>query len=383
MTLSDLLSNEELRRHEFPVTTREVFLAHAGVCPLPRRVAEAVATCARDGTRGDQEAPARDFLTVTRELAAQLLGARPAEIALVGPTSLALSVVANGLQFRRGANVLVYFDDYPSNVYPWMTLAGRGVEVRFLNVRRLGVIRPLDVLGQVDEDTALVALASCHFISGWRLDLPRLGHALRARGIRFCVDGIQTVGAFPTPVGHVDILAADAHKWLLGPCAAGLLYVRQEIQEELVPTVYGWHNLRCPDFVAQEELRFRPDARRYEAGSANLLGIAGLKAALELVLEIGVDAIAAELRRKRARLVTALQARGWEVLCADAPPENTGGITSFHRPGTDLAARHAQLAAAGIVTSLRKDRAGSQYLRLSPHFYNTDEELDRALALLS
>ncbi len=383
MTLTDLLQNEDLRRHEFPVVTRAVYLAHAGVCPLPRRVAEAVAAAARDGAMGDQEtAVPRDFIPQTRALAARLLGATPEEIALVGPTSLALSLVANGLSFRRRANVLVYFDDYPSNVYPWMSLAERGVEVRFLNLHRLGVIRPVDVLGQVDEDTALVALASCHFIAGWRPDLARIGTALRERGILFCVDGIQTLGAFPTLAAHADIIAADAHKWLLGPCAAGILYVRREVQEQLQPSVFGWHNLRCPNFVAQEELKFRPDARRYEAGSANLLGLAGLKAALELALELGVDAIAAELLRKRTRLVAALREKGYEVLCADTPPENAGGIVSFHRPGTDMGGLHARLAAEGIITSLRADRAGTRYLRFSPHYYNTDAELDRALARL-
>ncbi len=383
MTLHDLLTHEELRRHEFPVVTRSIYLAHAGVCPLPRRVAEAVAVCARDGAEGDQEtAVPRDLVARTRALAARLLGATPEEVALVGPTSLALSLVANGLSFRRGANVLVYFDDYPSNVYPWMALADRGVEVRFLNLHRLGQIRPVDVLGQVDEATALVALASCHFISGWRLDLPRLGAALRERGILFCVDAIQTLGAFPTLAAHADILAADAHKWLLGPCAAGILYVRREVRERLQPTVFGWHNLHCPDFVAQEELRFRPDARRYEAGTANLLGLAGLKAALDLALEIGVEAIAAELLRKRARLVQGLRARGWEVLGAEAPSENASGIVTFHRPGTDMAALHARLMAAGVHTSLRRDRTGLHYLRLSPHYYNTDAELDRALVCL-
>lgn len=383
MNLPEILGNEALRRHEFPVVEHAVYLAHAGVCPLPRRVAELTAACAIAGMHGDQEmAVGRDFLAETRGLAARLLQARPEEVALVGPTSLALSLVANGLRFRRNANVVVYFDDYPSNVYPWMSLADRGVTVRFLNLRRLGAIRLIDVLGQIDEDTRLVALASCHFVSGWRLELSRLGRELRARGIWFCVDGIQTLGAFPTTVEHVDILAADAHKWLLGPCAAGVLYVRREVQEELVPTVYGWHNVRCPNFTTQEELAFKPDARRYEAGSANLIGIAGLRAALELVLEVGVDTIAAELQRKRVWLVAALQAKGYEVLCADAPPANAGGITTCHRPGADMAALHARLQAAGIVTSLRSDRTGRQYLRFSPHYYNTDEELERALAQL-
>ncbi len=383
MTIDEILNDEALRRREFPVTERAVYLAHAGVCPLPRRVAQAVSDCAARGALDDQEtAVPRTFLSETREVAARLLHAKPTEIALVGPTSLALSLVANGLPFPRNTNILVYFDDYPTNVYPWMTLADRGVEVRFLNVRRLGTIRPGDVLGQVDEDTRLVALASCHFIAGWRLELERLGRALRARDIWFCVDGIQTLGAFPTTVEHVDIFAADAHKWLLGPCAAGVLYVREELQQHLAPTVYGWHNLSCPSFVAQEDLTFKPDARRYEAGSANLVGMAGLRAAMELAFELGVDAIAAELRRKRTLLVPELVGRGYEVLGADAPPDNVSGITSFHRPGADMAALHQRLTAAGVVASLRTDRAGQQYLRFSPHFYNTDAELGQALELL-
>ena len=170
MTLTEILANEELRQHEFPVAREKIFLAHAGVCPLPRRVAEAISDCANQATLGDQEAFMLHRLDDARKLAAQLLNCQPDEIALVGPTSLALSFVAAGLNFRKGDNILIYHDDYPSNVYPWMALAARGVEVRLLNTRGLGVIRPVDVMGQVDENTRLVALASCHFISGFRLE---------------------------------------------------------------------------------------------------------------------------------------------------------------------------------------------------------------------
>jgi selenocysteine lyase/cysteine desulfurase len=304
------------------------------------------------------------------------------EIAFVGPTSLALSLVASGLPLRRGDNILIYQDDYPSNVYPWMALAAKGVQVRLMNVRDLGRIRSIDVEGQVDENTRLVALASCHFVSGWRLDLPGIGRLLQSRNIPFCVDGIQTLGAFPTTVEHVDFLAADSHKWLLGPCAAGVFYVRKTLQEKLRPKVFGWHNVRCPNYVAQDQLVHPPDARRYEAGSANLIGLAGLQAAMELLLEVGIENIAAELLRKRTWLIPALQAKGYTVLHADAPPENASAIVTFHRPGTDLAPLHAHMQAAGVFTSLRVDRAGHRYLRLSPHFYNTDAELHRLLELL-
>src|ERR1051326_1189582 len=231
MTLAEVLGNEELRRHEFPVAKEKIFLAHAGDCPLPRRVSEAVANYARQCTTGDQETIIYPMiLNDGRKLAVRLLNCQPEEVAFVGPTSLGLSVIASGLKFRRGDNILIYFEDYPSNVYPWMALAEQGVQVRLINTRELGGIRPVDVMGQVDENTRLVALASCHFISGYRIDYQAIGKFLRERGILFCLDAIQTVGSFPTTLEHVDLLAADAHKWLLGPCGAGLMYVRRSLQ---------------------------------------------------------------------------------------------------------------------------------------------------------
>ncbi len=254
--------------------------------------------------------------------------------------------------------------------------------MRLLNTRGLGVIRAKDVMGQVDENTRLVALASCHFISGFRIEHDAIGKFLRERGILFCLDAIQTLGAFPTTVEHVDFLAADAHKWLLGPCAAGILFVRRELQEKLNPPVYGWHNVKNPNFVAQEKIEFKNDARKFEAGTQNLVGLVGLIAAMELALEMGIENIAAELLRKRALLVPALQAKGFTVLNTDAKPENAGGIVSFFSPEKDLTALHKTLAAGGIFASLRADRKGQNYIRLSPHYYNTDAELNRVLDLL-
>jgi selenocysteine lyase/cysteine desulfurase len=383
MTIAEVLANEVLRNEEFPVTRDKVYLAHAGDCPLPQRVARAIAQYAQNATTGDQEALIfPGALNDGRKLAARLLNCQEEEVAFVGPTSLGLSFIASGLKFRRGENILVYHDDYPSNVYPWMALAGQGIEVRLLNTRGLGVIRPRDVMGQVDEHTQLVALASCHFVSGFRLEHAAIGQCLRERKILFCLDAIQTLGAFPTTVEYVDFLAADAHKWLLGPCGAGVLYVRRELQEKLNPPIYGWHNVRCPNFVAQEEIVHRSGAKKFEAGSQNLLGLVGLMAGMDLILDVGVANIAAELLRKRAWLVPALQAKGYTVLNADAAPENASGIVTFTRPETDLPALHQKLLEANIVTSLRADRSGRRYLRFSPHFYNTDAELQRVMDLL-
>jgi selenocysteine lyase/cysteine desulfurase len=382
MTLNEILTDETLRQREFPVTQDKIFLAHGGVCPLPRRVAQAMNDCAAEATRGDQEAFVIRRLEDARQTGAKLLSCQPEEVSLVGPTSLALSLVAAGLPFRKGDNVLIYHDDYPSNVYPWLALADRGVQVRLLNTRGLGVIRAIDVMGQVDENTKLVALASNHFISGHRLEHDAIGQFLRERNILFCLDGIQTLGAFPTTVEHVDFLAADAHKWLLGPCGAGVLYVKRDLQEKLNPPVYGWHNVRNPNFVAQEKIEFRNGAAKFEAGTHNLIGLIGLLAAMELILEIGVENIARELLRQRARLVPALQAKGYTVLNASPKPENASSITSFFAPDKDMAVLHQKLADANVIASLRVDRSGQKYLRFSPHFYNTDAELQRAVELL-
>lgn len=383
MTLSEIHSDEALRQREFPVVQTKVFLGHAGVCPLPQRVADAINQCAVASTTADQESlffPAA--ISRSRELAAQLLECELDEIALVGPTSLALSMVAAGLQFKPGDNLIVYFDDYPSNVYPWMALAEQGVEIRRIRTSQLGLITLDDVLAQVDARTRLVALASCHFIAGLRIDIDAIGQALHERDILFCVDGIQTMGVFPTSVRHVDFLAADAHKWLLGPCAAGILYVSRTAQERLKPVMLGWHNVRCPDFVAQDTLVLRSGAQRYEAGTHNLLGIVGLNAAMGLLLEVGVSAIGGELLRQRGLLLAGLRSRGFDVLHSGAGKDQASGILSFRRENTDMARLHAHLAGNAVVTALRVDRQGRRFIRVSPHFYNSDEELHRFMSFL-
>jgi selenocysteine lyase/cysteine desulfurase len=198
----------------------------------------------------------------------------------------------------------------------------------------------------------------------------------------FCLDAIQTLGAFPTTTEYVDLLAADAHKWLLGPCGAGVMYVRQPLQDIINPPIYGWNNVQCPNYVAQEQIVFQHGSQKYEAGTHNLIGIVGLVAAMELAQEIGIENISQELLRKRSWLAPAIQAKGYTVLEADAPPEIGSGIISFYRPETDLGPLHQRLQDGGVVTSLRGDRAGRKYIRLSPHYYNTDAELKRFLELI-
>ena len=380
MNLPELQQDEALRCREFPVSGDKVYLAHAGVSPLPACVERAVASAVSAAARDDQEEGLSTLLRQTRARASELLGADPGEVALIGPTTTGINAVAAGLDWQAGDEVLIYQDDFPVNVYPWQALESRGVTVRRLSTPTLGEITPELVVEQLTAKTRLVALASCHFVSGYRIDHDAIGRLLRERDVLFCLDAIQTLGAFPTTVEHVDFLAADAHKWLLGPCAAGVFYVRRDLQDRLAPQAFGWNNVRCPNYVSRETMNLRSDARRYEAGSFNILGIAGLNAALGLLLEVGIAAIAADLTAKRMGLAAALQAKGYEVFFPEG--QQTGGITSCWREGTDMKAVGERLAAENIIASVRGDRAGRDYLRFSPHFYNTSSDLDLALELL-
>ena len=375
LSLPDLLRDESLRRREFPVCEKKVFLAHAGVSPLPRRVAEEMQQYIAAAARDNQENVLTDAVVAeTRALAAQLIEAQPEEIAFVGSTSMGLAMVAAGLSWKPGDSVVCYRDDYPANVYPWMDLARQGVEVRFVEPKQFGNVTVEDVERVVDRSTRLVSLASVHFQSGWRLDVDRVGQFLRERSVLFCLDGIQSFGALRTSMQFVDFAAADAHKWLLGPLGTAILYVRKDHFDRLHPPLVGWHSASCPDYIAQETLAFKRDARRYEPGSMNLAGIVGFRAALQLILECGTEAVEACVLALAKQVIARGIAAGFSPV---GPHDGAGmsGIVSLTTDEHDVAKVHAKLEAANIVTSLRCCRDGRRCLRLSPHFYNRAEEI--------
>jgi cysteine desulfurase / selenocysteine lyase len=375
---------EQARREAFPVCESGIFLAHAAVTALPAAVGQAMSDYALASCRQQQEFAAvlRDIRT-TRQLAARLIGARWEEVALLGPTSLGLSLFANGIEWRAGDELVCYADDYPANVYPWLELERRGVVVRRLRAEAPGAVTPELVKSALSERTRLVALASCHFFSGYRLDVEAIGALLSARGILFALDAIQTLGAFPLDVvsAHVDLLSADAHKWLLGPMAMGIVYVAERHFETVRPTLLGAWNVQSPKFLAQDTVEFVPTAQRYEPGVLNTSGVYGMKAALELLLEQGVDRIAVRLLELKAVLLGQLLPLGFEVLGPVSGP-NASGITTVWHPRRPASALFQALEAANVVASLRHDRSGREYLRFSPHFYNTEVELLRVAEVL-
>jgi cysteine desulfurase / selenocysteine lyase len=378
------LAPEEERLNAFPVARKRIFLAHAGVTALPACAAEAMKSYISCSSEDQQE-----FGGVLREVArtradaAELLGVSSEEIALLGPTSLGLSLFANGIDWGSGEEVVVYGEDYPANVYPWLNLQNRGVRIKWLQTESLGKITPERVEAALTPNTRLVALASCHFQTGWRIDIPAISTILRKRGILFSLDAIQTLGAFPTPASEVDFLSADAHKWLLGPLAAGLVYVAKEHFTTCRPTLLGSWNIRSPDFLAQRSIEFEEGGRRYEPGVLNVAGIYGMRAAINLIRNQGIPSISALILERRDHLEAGLSALGFEFLSPRSHEPFRSGILAARHPSKDPGEMIASLEKAWISASCRKTRNHGFWLRFSPHFYNTEREIDRVLDVLS
>ena len=382
--LERITSDEAWRQEQFPVARERIFLAHAAVTVTPTVVVEAMNAFNHQAATGelDYSKVLLDDMDTVRDSAARLIGAKPSEIALLGPTSLGLSLVARGLDWHPGDEIICHREDYPANVYPWTDLERLGVKVIQLDPERPGEITPETVAAAMTERTRLVALASCHFLSGYRIDVDAIGQLVHDRGALFCLDAIQTVGAFPTSVEHVDFLSADSHKWMLGPMTAGIFYVAEEHFEILRPSLLGAWNVKSPQFIPQDAIDFEPGGRRYEPGVLNASGLHGMKAAIDLLLDVGIDRVGARLLAQKQRLVPGLTSRGYRVIGPEEGPTASGITTFTHEDKRKVAALIQHWQANGVVASARQDRAGVPHVRLSPHFYNTDEEIDRVLALM-
>ncbi len=382
LTLARLLGDESERQQKFPICRRVAYFAHAAVGPLPRCVVAAMTAYLERASEHPQNFDGvMAEMDSVRKSAARLLGAEAEEIALLGPTSLGLSLFALGLEWATGDEVVCYRDDYPAIVYPWLELRRRGVEIVYSQPATLGMITPEVVAAALTKRTRLVALASCNFLTGFRPDLGAIGRLLRERGVRFAVDGIQSVGAIPLLAPEVDFLSVDSHKWLLGPETAGIVFVKKERFEELRPILLGGANVAAPDNIAQDEIRFPPDARRYEPGALNFAGLCGMKAAIDLILELGPESIADHLRQLKRILLERLYSLGCSIL-PPADGAGTSSITSFSHPSADSAKLVRALEEEGVIVSLRFDRSGKSYVRVSPHFYNTVGEVERMITVL-
>lgn len=367
-------------RSLFPVTEKYIYLNHSAVCPLSTRVRDAMNGLVDDVTHNGST-NYNDWLQTyedTRSSAARLVNAHAHEIAFMRNTSDAISAVANGIEWSEGDNVVSCNVEFPANVYPWMRLCEeQGIQLKFSEERE-GRIDPDELLSKVDDRTRVVTISWVQFASGFRSDLARIGKFCRERGIIFVVDVIQGLGGLKLDVelDYVDAFAADAHKYLLGPEGIALLFVSDRVIDRIKPTVVGWTSVKNYEHHLDYDLNYRDGALRFECGTLNSAGVYGLGAAIDLFLEVGPEEIEAYLVGLSDHLAERLTSKGYSVVSSRLPGETSGVVTCTHEQHSPREL-HRLLRAKNIITAPRANR-----LRISPHFYNTREEVDALIEAL-
>ena len=373
----------EYLRSQFPIAESLVYLNHAAVSPPPVCAVEAVAEQVQDvqlNGSGNFGAWLKTKERARRRLA-EILGARAEQVAFMRNTSDALSCVANGLQWRAGDNIVSFSGEFPSNIYPWLRLQeAHGVALRLCG-ERAGRVDVDELLGLIDEHTRVVAISWVQFASGYRADLERIGRAARARDALLVVDVIQGLGALPMNVAAlgIDAAAGAGHKWLLAPEGVGFLYLSDRARDRLTPTLVGWVSVPDPDDYTNHAQGWKEGALAWESGTfANAL-VYGLRASLELLQETGVARIAAHLEDLTDYLCERLAGRDYEVVSSRTAGEKSQIVCVRHRNPSQWSpmALYKHLQGHGIIVSPRNGR-----LRIAPHLYNTQAEIDALIAAL-
>ena len=365
---------------EFPQANGLCYLNHAAVAPWPKRAADAVSAFASENLQqGAQDYPrwSRTERTLRDQLRTLLNAPHSDDIALVKNTSEALSFVAQGVDWQAGDQVIISNQEFPSNRLPWEALAERGVEVVAVE---LGVEPEQALIDAMGPSTRLLSISSVQYGTGLRLDLPRLGNACRERGVLFCVDAIQTLGAQPFDVQQIDcdFAMADGHKWLLAPEGLGVFFCHARVRDQLQLTQHGWHMVDAIGDYDRADWRPARSARRFEAGSPNTLAQQAMSASLSLLLEADMNWVAAQLDARICLLAERLQALPGVKVLSDLRAGRRSGIITFAVGGQDHKALHKALMDRGVVCALR---GGG--IRWSPHFYTPQSTLESALAQLA
>jgi cysteine desulfurase / selenocysteine lyase len=377
-SLAATVSAEPLWRHyrdQFPVTERLIYLNHAAVAPLPRVTAEAMQGLAQDALDFGSLHYDKwlDTYEQLRVAAAKLIGADRGEIALVKNTSEGIATVAMGLNWHPGDRVVAFREEFPSNYYPWLRLEEHRASVDWLSVTD-----SLDVIDRACQGAKLLAISFVQYLSGFRADINAIGEICRRHGCFFLVDAIQGLGAFPLNVqtAHIDALAADGNKLMLGPEGCGILYIRKTRQDSVFPMEFGWTNVAGYHDYSSRDLTLRPDAGRYECGTLNTIGCYGLRASIEFLLEVGIERIARAVQALADQLVEGALQKGYQLL-GNRTPDNGAGIVALHKPGLDSRQVVHELKERGIIAAPRQG-----WVRFAPHFYISPEDIERVVAAL-
>jgi selenocysteine lyase/cysteine desulfurase len=364
-------------RAEFPVTERFTYLNHAAVAPLPRRTATAMQEFAEDAClNGSFHYPAwMATCEGVRASAARLVNASAGEIAFVKNTSEGIATVALGFPWKADDRIVAFKEEFPANLYIWKKLEEwKGVRVEWLSC-----FDSLETIEQAARGARLLAISFVQYLSGYRADLAAIGDICRREGVFFFVDAIQGLGVFPLDVRAMNIqaFAADGHKWLLGPEGQGLLYVQQDWQDRIEPVEFGWTTVAGFADYASRDMTPRHDAGRYECGTLNTIGLHGLRTSLDFVLAVGVDRITAAVEALGSRIAAGAAGLGYAVCGPPRTSERGSGIVSIRHPELDARVVHARLRDMGFLAAPRQG-----WVRLSPHFYISPEDIDGMLAAL-
>lgn len=381
LQIQNLVGNPD----HFPILGQWDFFNHAGVAPLPKAAADALRTFAHQyettayiGTGWYKD------IEKLRELAGRLIHADAGEIAFVKNTSEGIATVAAGLNWQPGDRIVTTAVEYPANIYPWMDLAKRfAVELVMVpeqttadGSRKV----PLEAILQeaAHPRTRMVALSHVEFASGQRHDLMAVGAFCKEHHKLLCVDAIQTLGIIPVDVRgmNIDFLSADGHKWMLGTEGAGIFYVRKELLEQVRPLSIGWMNVVDADDYGHYDFTLKPNAAKYECGSHNVGGLLALKASLELLMGVGVDAVSARIQSLTEFLISGLREKGYTIV-SPRTGQDWSGIVSFTSPKHDQQQIFRQLRDQKTEIAVREGR-----MRCSPHFYNTEAQIERLIGRL-
>src|SRR6201996_4867455 len=359
-------------RDEFPVAEELIYLNHAAVAPVCRRASEAMKqlvddVCLYGSLHYDRWIEAYEGL---RRAAARLINSSPHEIAIVKNTSEGIVTIAQGIDWKPGDRVVAFREEFPANYYPWARLEKRDVQLNWLSI-----YDPIDKIASKVSGARLLAVSFVNYLSGFRIDLEAIGEICRQHDCFFFVDAIQGMGAFPIDVEacHIDGLAADGHKWMLGPEGNGLLYVRRKWLDAIEPVEFGYTNTARYTDYGTRDMTLRSNAGRYECGTLNTVGCFGLRAAIEFLLGVGIENIAREVLALTHQLAAGLRRKGYELML-EPTPETGSGIISFRHPSMDCRSILSELKRQRILAAPRQG-----WVRMSPHFYISPEDIERAL----
>lgn len=366
-------------RELFPATKNYNFLNAAAVAPMCQPAADAIrryVECALDDA--GVNSGCYKHAEQVRRWAARLINADPDEVTFVKNTTEGLGWVANGLSWNTGDNVVTVNVEFPANVYPWMGLKARGVHLKMVPEEH-GQAPAERIAGAIDARTRVVTVSAVEFASGYRVDLAALGKACKEKGVLFCVDAIQALGAFPIDVKamNIDFLSCGGHKWLCGPEGCGFFYCNQALIGHLKPVTAGYMAMKDPFDFGNYRFEFVDTARRFDTGGYNLAGVYGLGAAIDMWLSVGVEQVSNRILALTDRLVEGLRSKGYRIVSARRPAEASGIVAFTSEVHDHLALQQHLQNEHRIVIAVREGR-----LRASPHAYNTLEEIDQLVEVL-